>query len=92
MKQSGAERSLLKETAHEHKKQLSVRDLREKRAQQYCVICGRGGRIEYRASRRGTAKVAPALCRRSKLTDVQKQGVPRETTLQSADDLPVTCR
>ena len=49
------------------------------------MICGRSGRIGYRASRRGTAKVAPAVCRRSKPTDVQKQGVPRETTLQTAD-------
>lgn len=91
MKQSGAERSLLKETAHEHKKQLSVRDLGRK-GRSGTVICGRSGRIGYRASRRGTAKVAPAVCRRSKPTDVQKQGVPRETTLQTAVDLPVTCR
>lgn len=38
VKQSGVEHSLLKETAHEHKKQLSVRDLREKRAQRYCDL------------------------------------------------------
>lgn len=56
------------------------------------MICGRSGRIRYRTSRRGMAKVTLALCRRSKPTDVQKQSVPRETTLQNADDLPVTCR
>ena len=56
------------------------------------MICGRSERIEYRASRRGTAKVALVLRRRSKPTDVQKQDVPRETTLQTADDLLVACR
>ena len=56
------------------------------------MICGRSGRIGYRASRRGTAKVTLALCRRSKPTDVQKQGVPRETTLQTLNDSQDACR
>lgn len=37
------------------------------------VICGRSGRTGCRASRRGTAKVAPALCRRSKPTNVRNR-------------------
>ena len=37
------------------------------------MICGRSGRIGYRASRRDTVKVAPALCRRSKRTNVRNR-------------------
>ena len=54
VKQSGAVRSFPKETAHEHKKQLSVRDLREKMARQYCDLRQeRAYRIPRVASRHG---------------------------------------
>lgn len=57
---------------HEHKNSCRY-VIRGRKGRSGTVICGRSGRIGYRASRRGTVKVALALCRRSKPTNVRNR-------------------